>query len=77
MNRCTGCSRDFTSVTAFDAHRTGSHRARSRRCMTTQEMAWSGLELKASGKWGLLPDERSLARDKRERDQRLQNAIVA
>ena len=38
MNKCRACDRDFTSVTAFDQHRTGSHSARSRRCMTAQDV---------------------------------------
>lgn len=69
MNLCTGCNRDFTSVTAFDAHRTGSFSKRSRRCMTKAEMQAHGLERKPTGKWGLLPDERSRARIARLRDQ--------
>lgn len=45
--------------------------------MTAQEMFESGLDYKDSGKWGLLPDARSLARNKRFNDQASQNAILA
>lgn len=75
MNMCSGCDRDFTSLTAFDKHRTGSFKDGSRRCMTEQEMSKAGLERKARGKWGLLPDERSLARIACFNDQALKMAV--
>lgn len=53
MNRCSGCEKDFTSLSSFDAHRTGSFSKRERRCKSTLEMIESGLEQKQNGRWGL------------------------
>lgn len=30
---CTGCHQTFTAITAFDAHRTGSHPDETRHCL--------------------------------------------
>lgn len=38
MNQCSGCDVDFTSTTAFDAHRVGEF-GHNRRCLTRAEMA--------------------------------------
>lgn len=56
MNKCSGCSRDFTSVTAFDRHRTGSFSKDTRRCMSEAEMSKAGLERKPNGKWSWTAD---------------------
>lgn len=45
-NYCRGCGRDFTGMSQFDAHRTGSHVEDTRRCKTEAEMKTSGLEFK-------------------------------
>lgn len=62
MNKCSGCSHDFTSLSAFDKHRVGSFTRNTRRCMTEAEMLAHGLERRASGKWGYPADPRFLAR---------------
>ena len=37
-SRCRGCGLTFTSLSAFDLHRTGSFQLRTRWCLTEQEM---------------------------------------
>lgn len=79
MNKCSGCNRDFTSVSAFDRHRTGSFRDGSRRCMNSSEMIAAGLDYKDSGKWGLLlsaEQEMRIAHFHNQRDQASHNAIL-
>ncbi len=71
MNKCSSCSRDFTSVSAFDKHRTGSFKDGSRRCMTEQEMTRAGLERKARGKWGKVASDDLQAMILRRNDQAL------
>ncbi len=61
-NLCCGCSRDFTSVAAFDRHRTGRYMPDTRRCLTEQEMSERGLERKPSGQWGNVKTDRDRAR---------------
>jgi hypothetical protein len=41
---CSGCNESFASLGSFDAHRTGSHAAGTRRCKTVEEMREGGLE---------------------------------
>ena len=55
--KCTGCYRTFTTVNAFDKHRTGNYTRFNRRCMSTIEMLERGLEQKATGKWGHINSE--------------------
>ncbi len=50
LNGCGVCSRDFTSVPAFDAHRVGTHdhdvsldQPDGRRCLSDDEMEAHGL----------------------------------
>lgn len=57
MNCCRSCNQDFGSVSAFDAHRTGTHAytyseglkqeppvENGRRCLSTREMANTTLQ---------------------------------
>lgn len=69
-NQCSGCSRNFTSMSAFDRHRAGSYSKNTRRCMTPDEMRARGLEQKASGKWGYAASPALLARIARLRRER-------
>ena len=46
---CRGCVAYFLSVSAFDAHRTGT--GADRRCQPTPRMPELGLELDARGYW--------------------------
>jgi hypothetical protein len=39
---CANCSEMFSSVSVFDAHRTGDYRRRTRRCLTHEEMVEKG-----------------------------------
>lgn len=48
--QCSSCDLVFTSSSAFDKHRTGTHP--KRRCMSKQEMNDRGLEQKLNGRWG-------------------------
>ena len=57
-NGCSACGRDFSSVTAFDLHRTGKHEhlfspehPDGRRCRDDEEMIDKGMRLDASGRW--------------------------
>lgn len=80
MNKCTSCSRDFTSIGAFDRHRTGPFNG-ERRCMTEQEMRAHNLELNpASDKWQVILTAEKKAQIKRlnSEDKRTsQSAIFA
>ncbi len=40
--QCSGCRKYFIGDTAFFAHRTGSFDARTRRCLSTEEMQAAG-----------------------------------
>ena len=59
MNLCTTCGLDFTSVAAFDAHRTGDHgldwpeHEKGRRCRDEDELQEAGLEPDDRGRWRL------------------------
>jgi hypothetical protein len=48
---CTVCKHTFTTVRAFDLHRAGSFRQRTRRCMTEQEMLAKGMTRSRKGWW--------------------------
>ena len=48
---CAMCKQTFTTVRAFDLHRTGSFRQRSRRCMDEQEMRARGMTRNRKGWW--------------------------
>ena len=50
LNMCSGCGYDFASLSAFDAHRTGSHR-HGRRCLTDEELRARGYTLDRRGRW--------------------------
>jgi len=45
------CGLHFTSVHAFDKHRTGTYQPNERRCMTTEEMLEAGMVLNRHGYW--------------------------
>lgn len=51
-NFCTGCCRDFGSLTAYDRHRVGPHDG-DRRCRTDAELLARGYEKTAAGRWTL------------------------
>lgn len=58
MNRCMSCGEDFGSVSAFDAHRVGSHeylfsesRADGRRCVTTEQLQERGWRRDGRNRW--------------------------
>jgi hypothetical protein len=59
-NVCSGCGRDFGSVTAFDRHRVGRYAYSAdrdhpdgRRCLTGNELAALGMTLDRLGRWRL------------------------
>ena len=41
----------FTSLSAFDLHRTGKYERKKRRCMTEQEMLDKGMVQHEKGRW--------------------------
>ena len=49
-NQCQGCKEYFNSTHAFDKHRTGEH-GKSRRCLSSEEMALNGMFLGPDGFW--------------------------
>lgn len=49
--KCSKCEKVFNSTTAFDKHRTGSHKLDSRRCMSTEEMLEQGMRLNNRNRW--------------------------
>ena len=64
LNQCGACSRDFTSVELFDAHRVGRHaftlmeglemepmREDGRRCLDADEMTELGWVQDVKGRW--------------------------
>jgi hypothetical protein len=48
---CRACDHIFSSVKAFDLHRTGSFKKNTRRCMSKEEMRAKGLIQNAKGWW--------------------------
>ena len=70
VNLCRTCDTDFSSVAAFDRHRTGVHeylfaeglqldspREDGRRCLAPEEMLERGMELDPRGRWKISPTE--------------------
>lgn len=66
MNVCVPCGKDFGSVSAFDAHRVGTHaytysegvkmepmREDGRRCLSRAELVESGFVQNTHGRWSL------------------------
>jgi len=58
LNLCRSCGRDFSSLSAFDRHRVGSHEQvwsldalDGRRCMAVDEMVENRMELDPRGRW--------------------------
>jgi len=58
LNGCSACGRDFSSVTAFDMHRTGKHEHLAspehpdgRRCRSDAEMIERSMRLDKNGRW--------------------------
>jgi hypothetical protein len=50
MNQCPSCGEVFSSLAAFDLHRTGEHGV-NRRCMTPKEIMALGQTKGAKGQW--------------------------
>jgi hypothetical protein len=48
---CSGCGRTFTSLSAFDLHRTGKFQRKMRRCLTEQGMQAIGMVQNEKGWW--------------------------
>jgi hypothetical protein len=48
---CSACNQMFTSLSAFDLHRTGKFKRKMRRCLTEQEMRARGMVQNAKGWW--------------------------
>ncbi len=48
---CRGCHQMFTSLSAFDMHRTGKFERKMRRCLTEQDMLAKGMVQNAKGWW--------------------------
>ena len=46
---CRGCDQMFTSLSAFDLHRTGKYERKKRRCLAQQEMLFKGMVQYAKG----------------------------
>lgn len=68
LNLCRSCETDFSSVAAFDRHRTGTHeytflegielgREDGRRCMDPDEMLEAGMEVDSRGRWRIALSE--------------------
>ncbi len=49
--RCGACGENFNSVSAFDAHRTGSYWPIQRVCLTRIQMCTRGMSLNPAGFW--------------------------
>lgn len=63
MNYCRGCEQDFSSVSAFDRHRVGTHaylygpgREDGRRCIPVDELEATGFRQNARGRWEIAAD---------------------
>jgi hypothetical protein len=56
--QCAGCGQRFIGLTAFDAHRTGDHARRERRCLSRREMSAQGLQRNGQGEWFIPVQER-------------------
>lgn len=62
-NLCRSCRQDFSSLGAFDRHRTGIHAydwtpelEDGRRCMDEKEMRKAGMDLDPRGRWCITAD---------------------
>lgn len=51
MNLCSGCGKNFTSMTAFDKHHPLNRIRKANKCLSTQEMMNKGFRLTKAGKW--------------------------
>jgi hypothetical protein len=68
VNLCRGCNEDFASASAFDRHRTGTHRylwsaerEDGRRCLDDAEMLDAGMEPDKRGGWRIIGDAERIA----------------
>lgn len=52
---CGRCKHVFSSLKAFDLHRTGSHELRQRRCLSEEAMRAKGMMQNDQGIW-IAPD---------------------
>ncbi len=59
-SECSGCGEVFAGMMAFEAHRIGSFRQRTRRCMTGREMQERSLVRNDKGWWTLRLTEEDL-----------------
>jgi hypothetical protein len=50
-NQCPTCGEMFSSVYAFDKHRTGTFHPPARRCLSTDEMLSLGMAKNQRGLW--------------------------
>lgn len=50
-NQCPTCSQFFNSTYAFDKHRVGEYKDKSRRCLTVDQMTAKGMQKSARGFW--------------------------
>ena len=50
-SHCGGCHQMFTSLSAFDMHRTGKFERKKRRCLTEQDMLAKGMVQNTKGWW--------------------------
>ncbi|HLG79143.1 MAG TPA: hypothetical protein VFA09_03125 [Ktedonobacteraceae bacterium] len=51
ISHCRACQHTFTSITAFDLHRSGSYERSTRRCLTEEEMRAKGMTRNGRGWW--------------------------
>jgi hypothetical protein len=65
MTKCGACGKEFSGVTAFDAHRTGTYNPPTRRCLSTHEMLERGFAEETKGsrvKWYQVEKREALLR---------------
>lgn len=54
-NQCPTCSQFFNSTLAFDKHRVGEYKDKSRRCLTVDQMLSKGMAYTSKGFWVTKP----------------------
>ena len=50
-SQCGGCQKTFSTVEAFDLHRTGSFSKRTRHCLSEEDMQAKGMTQNTKGWW--------------------------
>ena len=53
ISHCVECHLTFTSVEAFDLHRSGSFEHRTRQCLPVAHLRAKGMTQDAQGRWQL------------------------